>query len=454
MDKLILICIDSVRPDFLGCQGGVARTPTLDRIASEGVRMAQCIAASSLSVPCFGAINTGLTPLTSGLRSHYHEKLPANVMTLAQRFQAAGYETGCFAYPVAADSVRETNRGFATYHSIRKPFIQDSGFCPGLSHWSAVKDWLLAHREKKSFLFLHTMQMHNPFVCGHDIRTEEDKHRREAEIHKPGVMRDAYRDALETYDRRYLSAFFSELDGMGLLDRTVIAICSDHGDGLFDHGEAMHGSSLYDTLLRTVMILRAPGVVPAGRVVEPPFRSIDLAPTVLDLLGVSTETPEGFRPIDGVSWKPVLSDLQEPPEVTAYSELYDMGLCSVRQHHDGTLWKLVYMTPRSSYRLEAAGGLSGVLWREYLLWRNLFQRRFGDNEPYPIALFNLSDDPGEKRNLLLFSSRRYGKAISALKQSRDALTARAESYERAAPVAFTADEEAVVNERLKDLGYL
>jgi len=454
MKKLILICIDSVRSDFLSCQGGPAKTPTLDRIAVEGVRFEQCIAASSLSVPCFGALNTGLTPLTSGLRSHYHEKLPRNVMTLAERLKAAGYETGSFAYPVSSDPVRETNRGFSTYESIRKPFIQDSGFCPGLSHWPAVRDWLLANRDKRSFLFLHTMQMHNPYVCGHEIRTEEDKHRREAQIHKPGVMRDAYREALETYDQRYLSAFFHELDSIGLLDETLIAVCSDHGDGLFDHGESMHGSSLYDTLLKTVMIMRAPGVLPGGRVVEEQFRSVDLAPTLMDILDVSTTTPAGFRPMDGVSWKGRATVSGESPQVVAYSELYDLGICSVRQYHENDLWKLIYMTPQSPFRPEANAGFRGLAWKEFIRWRNAFERLTGHDVFYPVALYNLSDDPAEKRNLLAFSGCRHKQVVAALQQSRDELESRAKSYAGGAPVKFTSEEAAVVNERLKDLGYL
>jgi len=454
MKRLILICIDSVRPDFLSCQGGPARTPTLDRIAAEGVRFQQCIAASSLSVPCFGAINTGLTPLTSSLRSHFHQKLPGNVMTLAQRLQAAGYETGCFAYPVAADSVRNTNKGFTTYESIRKPFIQDSGFCPGLSHWPAVKNWLAAHREKKSFLFLHTMQMHNPYVCGQVIRTEDDKHKREAEIHKPGVMREAYREALQTYDQRYLSAFFDELGAMGLLNETLIAICSDHGDGLFDHGESMHGSSLYDTLLKTVMILRLPGVIPAGKAIEQQFRSVDLAPTLLEILGVSTDAPTGFRPMDGVSWKDALAGDAEAPELVAYSELHDTGIYSVRQYHGGKLWKLVRMTPRSSYRLESSSGMKGLAWREWVRWRNALQRLRRRDEPSAVAIYNIADDPDEKNNLLPFPGGQYSEIFEVLQGSFDALQARADSHEKGEQPALTAEETAVVNERLRDLGYI
>ncbi len=295
---VLLITIDTLRPDHVGVYGAErAETPVLDGLARAGIRFDQAFASAPLTLPSHASMMTGLYPPRHGVRHNGVFRLRQDAETLAERFQAAGFETGAVVGAFVLSAQFGLAQGFDHYDDeFGERRSAGSGFQERPA--SEVTDRALAWLEGvrgPSFLWVHYYDPHADY--------------------KPpapfdGRFADRPYDGEIAYVDREVGRLLEGLEARGRLANTHIAVTSDHGEGLGEHGESTHGYFLYDTVLRVPLILRGPGV-PAGLRRSEPVSNTALAPTLAALAGLG-----GFEDSDTGS---LLAPADAPP-VHPYAE--------------------------------------------------------------------------------------------------------------------------------------
>ena len=273
--NVVLISLDTLRADQLGCYGNHrATSPAIDRLASQGTLFESVIAQAPWTLPSHVTMLSGLYScvhgVTSGGLGHH---LPVGIHPLAEVLRREGYTTAAF----TEDAYLEAGvfaRGFGLYRANANNDqykVEDTV--------ASALTWLRARAREPFFLFVHTYQTHAPYFS----RPAHDGEH-------PALA--AYNAAIRFVDHT-LAGLFDALDGLGLGERTILVVTSDHGEAFDEHGHSGHGKSLYEEELRVPLVWRAPGLVAPGRRVGGLVGLLDVAPTILDLLGV--EVPSTFQ---------------------------------------------------------------------------------------------------------------------------------------------------------------
>jgi arylsulfatase A-like enzyme/Tfp pilus assembly protein PilF len=275
--NLLLITLDTTRADRLGCYGhAAARTPTLDALARSGVRFERAFATAPLTLPSHATMMTGLYPPEHGLRTNGKGRLHKDVPACAATLKRAGYRTAAFVGAFVLDSKFGLDQGFDVYDDDLTGTRRTEDPLHRERSSSAVVDraldWLSRFSRRPFFCWVHLYDPHFPYQphvedFGDDFR------------------RAPYDGEIAYVDRQVqrLTAF---LESRGLTDRTLIMVVGDHGEGLGDHEEEMHGYMLYNSTLHVPWIVSRPRQIPSGAVVSQPVSLVDVMPTVLDCLDV------------------------------------------------------------------------------------------------------------------------------------------------------------------------
>ena len=299
--NVLLVTIDTLRADRLGAYGyAPARTPVLDRLAKEGVRFADATAHAPLTYPAHVAIVTGRYPGAFNARINGMNPLPADANTLPERLKAAGYETAAVIGSIVLDRSYGLDQGFDHYddrievrpsETIAIADLQR----PASAVTAAATAWLsqrsAGRQGRPWFLWAHYYDPHLPY---------EAPPRYSAAL--PGRPYDA--------EIAYVDAELGRLLASVDRERTLVVVTSDHGEALGEHGEPDHGFFLYDATLQVPLIVAGPKVVEgrnrprleiAPRVVAEQVRSIDIVPTIADIVGLPPDAAA-----DGESLVPLL----------------------------------------------------------------------------------------------------------------------------------------------------
>jgi arylsulfatase A-like enzyme/thioredoxin-like negative regulator of GroEL len=291
---VLLVTLDTTRADRLGCYGYAgARTGRLDRLAAEGVRFENAFADAPITLPSHASLLTGLHPFEHGVRNNGNFYLPEKLETLATVLDRRGYRTAAFVSAFVLDRRYGLARGFQTYDDRTDEPHGAGGSTDaerrGDRTVRAASRWLDEHARGGSktpfFLWLHLYDPHEPYRPPPPFSGEHAGRPYDGEI--------AFADAA-------VGAVLDRLQQLGLLDRTLVAVVADHGESLGDHGEETHSMFVYESAIRVPLILWRPGLLPAGRVVASPVRTVDVAPTVLDLLGAPPLAAPRARSLRGV----------------------------------------------------------------------------------------------------------------------------------------------------------
>jgi len=322
--NLILISVDTLRPDHLGCYGhSRATSPTIDALAARGARFTDVTAAAPWTLPSHATLLTGLYPSTHGVKSH-ETRLAAASVTLAEEFQAAGFQTFAVvnSHNLGAPQF-QLAQGFQRWKYVTETFEdKDKRIRTGNLGPIVIDEAreLLAQRDASQpfFLFLHFYDAHTDwtpkaehraaFVQPYDGKLDGGTQQLQGVRNRGeqlsardlAFLRELYDAEIRTFDD-VLGGFIAWLGEQGLVDQTLIALTSDHGEEFQEHGSVLHGRTQYQELLAIPWILAGPGV-PAGLVLEQPVHGVDVAPTLRALLGVAPRAP-----MDGLDVSPLFA---------------------------------------------------------------------------------------------------------------------------------------------------
>ncbi len=435
--NVLLVSLDTARADRLGCYGNPRPvTPRLDALAREGARFARAEAASNWTLPSHYSLFSGYTPAAHGVLPDlgaFHGYLHPDQRL---RVRGSGRET------MLAEVLRE--HGFRTVAVTENAWVSPRfGFSQGFDVYrydgrhslpgtaAASLAELARHGGRGPwFLFVHTYAPHQPYHAPREFRLRfaaadhvgfawpealvpiGEYYRFHTRIFPAApsdarAFRDLYDGQLAWADT-LVGSLLDELDRQGLREQTLVVVTADHGEELFERGLLDHGDTLFEEVTRVPLIVSWPGRVPAGKVVEETVSGIDVPATVLDLVGVADRLGDGRSLVPcwsgaGCGSRPVFAEA--------------IGFGGEPLH---AAWRgsLKYVAR------ETAGGTRELL-------------------------FDLRDDPGERRDL----ARRRPRDLARMRELvRDHLAAAAKTRSRLGVAEEQVDEETL--ERLRGLGYV
>jgi len=302
--NLVLVTIDTLRPDRLGCYGhSQIETPNLDKVAQLGVLFENAVSQAPLTAPSHASMLTGMYPTVHKVRDTGGFVLPSSHTTLGEILRQQGWDTAAF---IGASVLKKSfglDQGFGVYDDrMPKPAAGRMASEYPERRAGEVVDrairWLDSQSGKPFFLWVHVFDPHFPYDPPPPFRQKYAGRPYEGEV--------AYTD-------QQLGRLFEAIAKKAPSENTLIAVLSDHGEGLSEHGEYTHGVFVYDVTLRIAFTIAGPGV-PRGLRVKQQARTIDLLPTLLELLG--GKAPPG---VQGVSLAPAFAG-KEVPTTYAYVE--------------------------------------------------------------------------------------------------------------------------------------
>jgi len=285
--NVILITIDTVRADHVGCYGAKdTQTPALDALAHDGIVFERAISQVPLTWPSHAAILTGLYPFQNGVQDFTAPPLEPRFRSVAQAFQAHGYATGAVVSSFVLDRSWGLARGFDFYDDAFPPeqFLhRDLGLVERRAGESVTRAlaWLQKNQRRPFFFWLHLYDPHSPYDPPEPYRTQYHSHPYDGEI--------AYAD-------HELGRLIAWLKRSQLYDHTLIVFLSDHGESLGEHGEQEHGFFAYNSTVRIPLIVKpvaGSGFRP-GRISRP-VETIAVAPALLQLAGTHDPMEKQFR---------------------------------------------------------------------------------------------------------------------------------------------------------------
>ncbi|MCA9940508.1 MAG: sulfatase [Anaerolineales bacterium] len=327
--NVMLIVIDALRADHLGCYGySHATSPTLDALAADGVLGENLFAPAIPTQPSFTTLYTGQHPLTHGVIAHGGEAMLApTAPSLAEHFLHGGYHT------CAVDNLWRARpwfgRGFVDYlDPSLKHTLPVAVTCEEMN--DSIIKWLRVFGADPFFMLIHYWDPHYPLLPPPQYRgrfydgrnpTDRGNHSldrwwqhpvgllaRNTWLRTPaGRITDAdYVRALYDQEIRYVddgvSSLMQALEEMGLSQRTLVLIMADHGASMTEHDIFFEHYGLYDATTHVPLIVRWPGHLPAGRRLPHLLRANDVAPTLLEAVGLPAA-----RGMEGTSFWPLLT---------------------------------------------------------------------------------------------------------------------------------------------------
>lgn len=373
--NVVLITIDALRPDHLSSYGYERETsPSLDRLAREGVIFRRHITACSGTTGSMSALMTGKYPsyenligknLEDRFNMHLHgfarfypdgrsrPGLPDEVTMMAEILKEKGLVTAGFVSNPYLKKEFNFNQGFDVYEEFS---VEDYAPYPRAEKINGhVVSWLKKNVSRRFFLFIHYMDAHYPYNPPGDYRklfpfrkpadipmrqlgdiwAEQENYRLLEEIRECEI---ALYDAEIRYVDNEIGRLLNEFEKAGILKRTIFIITSDHGDEFLEHGQTLHRGTLYDELVKIPLILYCPSALPRGKAIEWLTRSVDVLPTVLELL--TLPKPDS---LDGTSLVSVIDGSAADDVSEAYmANLTNQGLRTkkwkfIRDHFADTI---------------------------------------------------------------------------------------------------------------------
>jgi len=338
--NVVLILIDTLRADHLGCYGYQRNTsPALDDLADDGLRFKSLCAQTSWTKPSTATILTSLRSYDHGAVNRF-DLLSDRVWTISEELKAEGYKTGAFiANGWVGNPHFNFNQGYDHFIKVDGVDYEVKGRAKEVM--KRAVEWIALNGEQPFFLFLHLIDPHSPYTPPSDFA---DKFNRgytgdvkpypvdtKNKFNAPGfrsypLSPEDLTHLIDLYDAEIAStdseinSFLSGLDALDLRSSTILVVTSDHGEEFHDHDGLEHGETLYEEQLRVPLIITGPGVEARGGTFDKLVRHMDIAPIILGLSGLRKPPAfmgedlmaKGARPLnlcvsdlDRVKWRAV-----------------------------------------------------------------------------------------------------------------------------------------------------
>lgn len=454
---IVLITLDTLRRDHLGCYGHFrATSPHLDALAADAIVFDRAVATMASTLPSHLSMLTGLYPHQHGIEENSLAvaapfRPTPGCQTVAQFASAAGYETAAFVSALVVGPATGIQAGFATFD------FPQAARRRGEETVRRALEWLDGAHEKPFFLWIHLFDPHEPnapppafasrfrtdekleaLLDARRIRperlTENGSRTSVCRILFPTLVQRALKDpsfqppapdraaVLELYNRYDGDVAYTDdcvgrvlerLRVRGLSDRAVVAVVADHGQSLGQHDWLGHGRITNENVIAPA-IVRVPGEAP--RRIAETFSLVDLFPTIVSRF-------------DGAAWQPFLAQAQGNDRLATDRKLPHFALAQE------TTRPLAGAEPGREYALFADGDSASGFWR-------LVRR--GESAP---LLFDLRTDPDAYDDV----AASHAAVVEELGRTLDALLARRPASLRAAEAPSQAAHE--LQKALKDLGY-
>jgi arylsulfatase A-like enzyme len=305
--NILVFLIDTMRHDRINAykDDGIDQTPELDAFARDALVYTDAYNPANWTKPSVASIMTSLYPSSHGARRPI-DKVPSELTLMSEQLQAAGFQTASF----VSNAYVTPSYGFGQGWDHHRNYI-DARPIDGMAD-SVVDDaieWLDNRRDaqKRSFLYVHVIDPHAPYSAPSKFRKKfwdepyegkivpyltdrqmNSAQKRTLKLNKTDKrFVNALYDAEVAFTDHHFGRLMAALRDRDLYEDTAILVLSDHGEEFWDHGRAGHGHSPHEELVHTPFMLRYPGRVPRGRTLPHITSTVDVAPTLLDLAGVS-----------------------------------------------------------------------------------------------------------------------------------------------------------------------
>ncbi len=400
--SLLFITVDTLRADRLECYGyRQVKTPRINALAADGILVENAFTPVPVTLPSHASLFTGTYPWFHGVRDFTGSALGPERTTLAELLLAAGYRTGAVIGAAVLEARWGLDQGFSFYSDYFPPQPD--------RNWQQIAErrgdqvvresleWIEKNRQVPFFLWVHLYDPHDPYTppAPYD-----------------GLYGSRPYDGEVAWTDECVGRLLDGLKKSGLYESSLIVLVSDHGEGLGEHGEETHGYFLYDSTLRIPLIFKLPGTdAPRARRVSGPLETVDVLPTVIDILGINGKTaaPE----IQGRSALALLLGQAPPSEKPSLAEI---------------------MLPFYQF--------------DYSPLSSLRTGRFKYIEAPKPELYDTAADPGEKNNLTGSVPDQAAGMKEALRRQMERTAA------KKGQVAAPRITDSAMAEKLASLGYL
>jgi arylsulfatase A-like enzyme len=466
--NVVLVSIDTLRADRLGCYGYSERptSPSIDALARESVLFENYITAAPWTTPSHLSLFTSLYPSSHGVMMSFRDmwsglrfgetsfhKLPDSRVTLAEVLSERGFATAAFTGGGPVDPTIGFGQGFDVYET--EMFKLDEG------NVGAMTSWIDEHADEQFFLFWHHFEVHAPYLQAEFVddaaplehaaaiaegtrklagdtfrsvwpgdparlRSAQTALLREHDAFNRNVCEALYTGGVRSADR-WLGRFVETLRDKGLYDRTMLIVTSDHGEEFADHSRGSwynkHGHNMYEEMIHLPLVVKLPNGYAGGTRVASVVQAVDVMPTILSVLGISPSKNE----MQGRSLVPLWSPGAPVTDNVAFTE------------------SAVSRSEKKSVRSSRYKYIVSI---DKLIVSQIGRKNLPDG-PLSAELYDLKRDPREKRDLLAKgpSPKILSIAADFERQLRKHLAA-----QRGEATATTLDAAAL--EKLKALGYI
>lgn len=398
--NMLFIVADALRADRLHCCGNPRETsPVIDRLAGDGVLFTNVIANANHTIPALISAFTGQYVTTHGIRDQntfqswndlwkgrrtpFHVLRDHGYLIVGddpQVYAPLGFDTG--SRDVQADLCQLADRQFFLWHRTEETHLPydpkppyDTAYLPDdFVMTDSLRERLQA---LKTSIVVHKPGLTARLELGGADAIEVEGYQRTLGIaefdtrDRPAIL-GLYDGCVRMLDEE-IDRYLSLLEQLGVLQNTIVALTSDHGEQLLERGAVGHSScslegNLYDENIRVPLILRCPAVLPKGKVIDRQVSQVDIMPTLFEILGL--EMP---KPVDGRSLLPLILGQKTDSPKEAYAETSPCGWQALDDDQ-----RMIWCVRQPPWKLI-----------------KYFDPEAGDT----YELFNLEDDPEEKQNI-------------------------------------------------------
>lgn len=444
-NNIILISLDTVRPDHLGCYGyGRNTSPAIDLLAEDSVLFENAYSTTSWTLPGHVSLLTSLNCLNHQVYFPL-QKMDTEATTLADILRTRQYYCAAFTGGGYLSETYGFSKGFDSYQEIKLHGDQAIRLDEAERLARLATQWLEENKDKNFFLFLHTYQPHDPYANLSPIGKEFLAKDAEWDQVKAGTLMDdmggrfqaqfsererqniisLYDGEIKYTDVSFVKPIMDKLKELGLYEKSLIILTSDHGEEFMDHEAWLHDHSVYNEGIRIPLMVKFPEAENKGTRIENIVRITDIMPTILDRANIKTKK---YR-FDGATLIPMIKG----NEKIRRTFLSDLAL------REFTMAPSVISLNKGQYKFILNKKISSPY----------VQRLVRNFDGKLVELYDLENDPGEIKNLAA--------NIAYRDICFEFLDEIERMYEKADKIKKDRDEVTLdqsLRERLKALGYI